>query len=85
MHGYDLAAWTGFFTAVTSAAAALAGLLFVAVSINLKNILEGTSMLPARAAETLAVLLFVVISCALALVPQDVELLGTEILSSACR
>src|ERR1700749_2417336 len=80
MHGYDLAAWTGFFTAVTSAAAALAGLLFVAVSINLDSILKGTSMLPARAAETLAMLLFVLISSALALVPQDVELLGAEII-----
>ena len=100
MHGYDAAAWAGFFTAVTGAAAALTGLLFVAVSINLDNILgstttedattedattgsatpQGSSMLPARAAETLAMLLFVVISSALALVPQDVELLGAEIL-----
>lgn len=37
-------------------------------------------MLPARAAETLAMLLFVVIISALALLPQDVELLGAEIL-----
>jgi modulator of FtsH protease len=59
--------------------AALAGLLFVAVSLNLDNILKST-MLPARAAETLAILLFVMISSALALVPQDVELLGAEIL-----
>jgi hypothetical protein len=80
MNGYDLAVWTGFFTAVTGAAAALTGLLFVAVSINLQNILKGNTMLPARAAETLALLLFVVISSALALVPQDVELLGAEIL-----
>ena len=99
MRGYDPAAWSGFFIAVTGAAAALTGLLFVAVSINLDNILgsttkdsatgdsttgdstaKGTTMLPARAAETLAMLLFVVISSALALVPQDVELLGAEIL-----
>jgi hypothetical protein len=98
MHGYDAAVWSGFFTAVTAAAAALTGLLFVAVSINLDNILadgttkgttanaspanatKGTTMLPARAAETLAMLLFVVISSALALVPQDVEVLGAEIL-----
>lgn len=98
IHGYDPAAWAGFFTAVTGAAAALTGLLFVAVSINLGHILGDsatrngtpapaapamatvTSMLPARAAETLAMLLFVVIISALALVPQDVELLGAEIL-----
>lgn len=54
LNGYDPAAWTTFFTAITGAAAALAGLLFVAVSINLDNILKGQAMLPARAAETLA-------------------------------
>lgn len=83
MHGYDPAAWAAFFTAVTGAAAALTGLLFVAVSINLDRILNvdhGPTMLPARAAETMATLLFVVTSSALALVPQDVELLGAEIL-----
>jgi hypothetical protein len=79
MHGYDPATWAAFFAAVTGAAVALAGLLFVAVSINVDNILKNT-MLPARAAETLAILLFVMISSALALVPQDVELLGAEIL-----
>lgn len=80
MHGYDPAAWTAFFTAITGAAAALAGLLFVAVSINLDNILKGASMLPSRAAETLATLLFVMTSSALALVPQNIRLLGLEIL-----
>ncbi len=80
MHGYDPAAWAAFFTAVTGAAAALAGLLFVAVSINLDKVLKSATMLPARAAETLAMLLFIVVSSALSLVPQDVELLGAEIL-----
>jgi hypothetical protein len=80
MHGYDPAAWATFFTAITGAAAALAGLLFVAVSINLNNILKGPGMLPARAAETLAMLVFVVMGSALSLVPQDIELLGAEIL-----
>jgi hypothetical protein len=80
MHGYDPATWTAFFAAITGAAAALAGLLFVAVSINLHNILKSTTLPPARAAETLATLVFVMISSALALVPQDVELLGAEIL-----
>jgi len=80
MHGYDLAAWAVFFASVTGAAAALTGLLFVAVSINLSKILSGQAMLPARAAETLVVLLFVVISSALSLIPQDVQVLGVEIL-----
>ena len=80
MHSYSPADWESFFVAVVSAGAALTGLLFVAVSINLDNILKGTSMLPTRAAETLASLLFVVISSALVLVPQNVRLLGLEIL-----
>jgi hypothetical protein len=80
VHAYNPADWTGYFTAVTGAAAALAGLLFVAVSINLQNILSEGKGLPARAAETLAVVLFVVLSSALALVPQALWLLGAEIL-----
>ena len=46
MHGNDPATWAAFFTAVTGAAAALVGLLFVAVWINLDKILNSTTMLP---------------------------------------
>jgi len=80
MRGYDPAAWEPFFTAIIAAAAGLTGLLFVAVSINLDKILKGAGFLPARAAETLATLLLVVVSSALALVPQSTRLLGLEIL-----
>jgi len=38
LRSYDPAAWGSFFTAVVTAAAALTGLLFVAVSINLSKI-----------------------------------------------
>jgi hypothetical protein len=51
MRGYDLADWEPFFSAIIAAAAALTGLLFVAVSINLDRILRGAKFLPARAAR----------------------------------
>jgi modulator of FtsH protease len=79
MRGYDPADWEQFFTALIAAAAALTGLLFVAVSINLSQILEHAKFLPARAAETLATLLLVVVTSALALIPQSTRLLGVEI------
>ena len=44
--------WASFALAITAAAATLAGLLFVAVSINLQRILSFKN-LPARAAQTL--------------------------------
>jgi hypothetical protein len=80
VRGYDLADWEPFFSAIIAAAAALTGLLFVAVSINLERILKGGRFLPARAAETLATLLLVVASSALVLVPQNIRLVGVEIL-----
>ncbi len=79
MRGYNPADWVPFFTAVIAAAASLTGLLFVAVSINLDKIIKGGKFLPARAAETLATLLLVVVSSALTLIPQDTRLLGLEI------
>jgi hypothetical protein len=80
MRGYDPADWEPFFSAIIAAAAALTGLLFVAVSINLDRILKGGKILPARAAETVASLLLVVTTSALTLVPQNIRLVGVEIL-----
>jgi predicted MFS family arabinose efflux permease len=79
MATYNPADWGSFLVAMVSAAAALTGLLFVAVSINLQNIVKG-AWLTSRAAETLACLLLVVLSCAFALMPQSVRLIGAEIL-----
>lgn len=76
----DPVSWQPFFTAMIAAAAALTGLLFVAVSINLERIVEGTGLLPTRAAETVATLLLVVVTSALVLIPQRMYLLGLEVL-----
>jgi len=80
VRSYDPADWQAFFVAIISAAAALTGLLFVAVSINLDRILKAATFLPTRAAETLSSLLLIVVTAALVLVPQNLRLLGLEIL-----
>ena len=82
MNAYDTAPWQNFFIAEVGAAAALTGLLFVAVSINLKQILSFPK-LPARAAETLSLLLLVVAVSSLALAPQTSEALGIEVIGCA--
>ena len=53
---YDPEQWHDLFVAVAGASAALLGLLFVAVSINLERILSYKG-LPERALETLLLLL----------------------------
>jgi hypothetical protein len=79
MNSYSPTDGGSFSVAIVSGAAALTGLLFVAVSINLQAIVRYGKVLPARAGETLATLLFVMITAALALVPQNTRLLGLEI------
>jgi hypothetical protein len=50
-----IAGWSEFFTAAAGAAAGLAGLVFVSLSINLTRILE-TPLIVGRAAETMLLL-----------------------------
>jgi len=62
--------WHDFFVAEAGASAALAGLLFVAISINLTRILEYRH-LPSRAVEALLALLSVLVVSTFALVPAQ--------------
>ncbi|HXW19752.1 MAG TPA: hypothetical protein VEK35_04530 [Roseiarcus sp.] len=72
--------WQNFFVAQVGASAALLGLLFVSVSINLARILS-LPVLPGRAFGALMVLLVVLIVSSLMLVPgQPTWLMGVEIL-----
>ena len=71
--------WSNFFVAELGAAAALTGLLFVAVSINLARILQ-FAHLPARAAEALLALVSVLFVTSFALIPhQSATAYGIEI------
>jgi hypothetical protein len=70
-------AWGGFFIAQVGASAALAGLIFVAVSLNLTKVLA-LSHLPKRAFQALMVLMEILIVSSLALVPQPLSWFGGE-------
>jgi hypothetical protein len=78
---YQQAAWHDLFVALAGAAAALTGLIFVAVSMNLTQILK-YRQLPVRAVETLAVLAGLLLLAVFMLVPgQSRVVLGAEILA----
>jgi hypothetical protein len=67
---YDPTAWESLFVAEAGAAAALAGLVFVAVSINLRAIMASPS-LPGRALESVALLVGVLSIASIGLVPHE--------------
>jgi modulator of FtsH protease len=72
-------AWQNFFLAQVGASAALAGLIFVSVSLSLNQII-GSKTLPALAFRALVLLLQILIISSLMLVPQDMRWVGFEVL-----
>jgi hypothetical protein len=80
MQAYSTAEWQSLFVAEVGASAALAGLLFVAISINLERILQ-VAGLPGRAGEAIVLLVLVLVVSTLGLAPgQSPPLLGAEVL-----
>jgi modulator of FtsH protease len=79
----DIAAWQGFASAMAGASAVLAGLIFLAVSINIGRIMVIPG-LPGRAGESVIFFLSVLVESALLLMPrQSTTALGIELLISA--
>ena len=75
-----LEGWHDFFVATVGAAAALAGLIIVAISVNIKDIIAFPSM-TSRAGATVASLVLSLVSTSVMLIPgQPIPLLGLEIL-----
>jgi hypothetical protein len=80
MRAYTPAGWEELFLAEAGASAALAGLLFVALSINLTKILEVRGLV-GRAGEAIVLLVAVLVASTLVLGPdQPRAALGTELL-----
>jgi hypothetical protein len=73
------AIWANFFIACAGAASALAGLVFVAVSVNVNRLIEISHLLP-RAAATIGSLILILVASVAALIPQSAPALGAEIL-----
>ena len=79
MTAYEPSEWSDFFVASAGASAALAGLVFVAVSINVERILQFRG-LPERALATVLLLLSVVLVTLICLIPgQSREALAAEL------
>lgn len=74
--------WTNFFAATASASAALAGLVFVALSVNIRNII-GAPHLPSRAGATIGTLMMILVCSVAALIPQSQAALGKEVIAFA--
>ncbi len=72
--------WTDFLVAAAGAAAALAGLVIVAVSVNIERILQ-YKQLPARAAAAVGSLVLALVTSLVCLAPQSRVALGLEVLS----
>jgi hypothetical protein len=75
---HDPSAWQDFYVMLGGANAALTGLVFVALSIHLREVLDHPTLRP-RAVIALTVLTTQIVIAAIVLVPQSAELVGVEI------
>jgi hypothetical protein len=79
MTAYDVAEWADFANTVAGGAAALAGLLFVGLSLNLADVLKYPGV-PARAAVTLGLTIAILLTAIFVATPgQDHRAVAAEI------
>ena len=78
MSAPELAAWQGFYSATAESAATLAGLVMVAVSVNVRQILAHKH-LPARAFGTICGLMLALVMCLLGMAPQSLATYALEL------
>ncbi len=79
-YAYRADAWQALYTAVAGATAALTGLLFIGLSLNLHTIIKVPALM-ARAREALGGMLSLLILAVIVLIPgQDRRVLGGELL-----
>lgn len=71
--------WSDFYVAVAGASAALAGLIIVAMSVTIKQILASRT-LPSRAGATISSMVLILVLAILGLMPQSDVALGIEII-----
>src|ERR1700753_2057839 len=76
----SIAAWRDFFTACAGASAALAGLIFVALSVNITRILQ-YEHLPSRAAAAMGSLMLILTESLALQAPQPIPWLGGEVIA----
>jgi hypothetical protein len=87
--GYETAGWGDLLACAGGAAAVLAGLIFVGLSVNMSTLLEldkqrGQNFLTGRALEAFVAMLLVLVICVVALTPHVVRgLLAAFILAAA--
>jgi hypothetical protein len=75
MTGYDTAGWGDLLACAGGAAAALAGLIFVGLSVNMSTLLDldhkrGQNFLTGRALEALVAMLNILVICIVTLTPH---------------
>ena len=78
-YSYDPTVWQNFYLMMGTANAAITGLVFVALSIHLREVLDHPILKP-RAVLALVVLTTQIVISAIVLTPQSREFMGVEIL-----